>query len=1035
MRKHVVVVFVDIVGSTSLGERLDPESLRHYLTRYFETVSAVLWRHGATVEKFIGDAVMAVFGVPIAREDDAARALAAAVELHQAATGISAELEHDHDVPLRVRVGICGGEVFVARHADGQYAVTGDVVNTAARLQGMADPSETLVGGTIPQLVGPGGPLRPVEPLLLRGKEKPVPVWRVAPTAGVNTDQPGCSTSHVGRDEEMADLRRVAGRVIDRQDSWLVTVIGSAGIGKSRLVAEFLGECKWARILEGNCPPGLGSTFWPLAQVLAQLGDDWKAELTMLCADAREAALIGDRLGTAVGYGDYSTTSLDDITWAARRLLELLSWDRPLVVIWEDLHWADAMFIDFLDRLAVQLTSVPVLMICVSRPELLERFPMWGGGRANAVSVRLTSLSPAATNELAAELVGAVVGHGYADGTVVGAGFDRLARLSEGNPLILRQIMELSDGERSTLDNTGMHGLDPGRSVPITVQTLFEARLDRLGPADRLVCECAAVMGREFWADAARMMAGRSGVPDREWQETLDRFERLDVFRPTRLKNHGQPTHGFTHALLMETAYRNIPKRQRSNWHADVAGWLSGSHGLGRGQRSELVAFHRERAHALFVEVSRDRQEADVLAEAAATAAIEASTQCLARSDLIAAADVLGRAQRLLPAGDHRHVATCRTLVDTLCSLGQLDRAIDAVSLADTAMAGSDVWRALAPLPAAAIALHRDPTASTAAVADDVAVRALAALEGRLEPGGLLWAYELQAVAHGQNQKFGQAELAIRLACEQAKRAGDPWTERRLRCGLGEVAFWGPTPVPEAQQVCESVLPYVEADFSMTAGVLALLGGLAALAADASTANTLLGRVGRITDELQLPVARARLTQFSGLAAALAGDTERATAEYLSGADGMEPGAGAGLVLLAARALLDSGSPSRANDLLVARAVRVEPLRSDTPYFRALRGGLAGRLAASSGASGRALAWARMAVAASASVDNPRLHGDALLDLADVLRRLGDQPAADEYAARAVDRFYAKGARRCVELAVARFPGALPTKVEHGDEF
>jgi class 3 adenylate cyclase len=984
VRKHVVVMFIDIVGSTALGERLDPESLRGQLERYFETVSAVLWRCGATVEKFIGDAVMAMFGVPVAREDDASRALRAAEQVHAAVGELTAG--------LRVRIGVNGGEVFVARHADGQFAVTGDVVNVAARLEQAAAPGETLVGGTVPHLAGPTAPLVPGEPLLVRGKSAPLPVWRLR-TGVADPGRPPMSIPMVGRTEELADLRRIADRVVQDRDSWLVTVLGSAGVGKSRLVAEFVGGLDGPRVFEGHCPSyASGGAFRPLAQVLEQLGEDWRTQVGMLIGGA-EAALVTDRLATAIGRaGD--GTSLPDIVWAARQLVQALSRDRPLVLVWEDLQWAESTFVEFLDRLSAGLYSVPVLMVCLGRPDLLEQHPGWGGGRSRSMSMELRPLPAPALYELADALVGAVTAH-----STTAPDLTRMVDLSEGNPLIFLQMVE------------DVAAGSPVAPVPVTVQMLFQARLDRLDPADRQFCACASVLGREFWPEAVRFAAGVPGDV-----ETLDRLVRLRVLQPTQACNAGRPSHRFTHALLMETAYRASPKSERSRWHERVARWLASAPDLSEGERGELVAYHLERAHALRSELDGTDPG---LAVRAGEAALLAADQCLARSDLPAATRHLENAQRLLPTGDVRHRRIAYRLVEGLLTAGRPDGATAALDRADTALAGDPVWRILAPVTRAGLALHLD--AGARQDAHRVARCAIVELSGDLAaPDALLWAHELAALAAGTNLQLVAAERSVRTALGYARAAGDRYAERRLLCGVAELAFWGPTPLPEARSLCWTVLPTVRADLQLTAPVLGLLAGVAATTGHDDAARALISRVWRITADLDLPRTAAMLRQFSGLIAWCAGDHEAAAAEYRTGAAGLadqDPVAPATLTVLAARALLDGGRPDAAAHLF---GWGDEPVPAfDAPYYQGMWYGLAARLAAADGTGRRARRWAAASVRAAASAQMPLAYGDALLDLALVHRRLGEAERSHGAFAASIRQYERKGATRHAERARA----------------
>ena len=692
-----------------------------------------------------------------------------------------------------------------------------------------------MVGGTVAQLAAASTPLVAVEPIAVRGKSTAVPVWRLDPSAPA-LRSPAPRAALVGRDDDLADLVRMADRVVRRRDSCLLTVLGSAGIGKSRLVSDFASGLDGWRTLEGSCPSYTsGATFWPLAQMLEQLGEDWPAQVSMLLGGDRDAPLIGDRLATAVGASD-DVTSLDDIVWAVRRLVEALAIDRPVLLVFEDLHWAEPTFIEFIDRLSARLRNVPALIVCLSRPELLEAYPMWGGGRSFSTTMELGALASDSVRQLIGELTADVVGHAHSALAEWEPEVDRLIAVSEGNPLVVQQLLRFGA---------------TGQDMPVSLKTLFEARLDQLDPADRVFCECAAVMGREFWAAAVRTASDLNDMTDGDWQATLQRLERLDILQPTRARNGGRPGHRFTHTLLMETIYGATPKSLRSRSHGRVASWLSSAPGLGAGERSELVAFHLERAHSLLSEISREDAQAPVLAAAAGEAAALASAHCLARSDLPAAVRMLTQAQRLLPVADKRHYDVARWLFDCLMSMGSTQDAAGALDRTDELLRDDPVWALLGPVPRAALGLRREQV--TRADAHEVARRLISGLAADSVPGALFWAYELEALAFSAGMQMSAAERSAHMALGYARAAGDRRAESRLLCGLCEMAFWGHTPVAEARALCQSSLALIESDLQLTAPVLAMLAALHAMEGDHTTAGDLLRRSHEITVDLELP--------------------------------------------------------------------------------------------------------------------------------------------------------------------------------------
>ncbi len=998
VRKHVIVCFVDIVGSTSLGEQLDPESLRAYLRRYFDTVSGVLVRHGASIEKFIGDAVMAVFGVPVAREDDAARAIRAATELHKAVADISNDLASDYGMSLKIRVGINGGEVFVSRHPDGQISVTGDAVNIASRLEHAAGPSQTLVGGTVAALAGPDAQLVPVEPIGVRGKSEPVKVWRLDTTALVK--RPALRASMIGRELESADLHRIADRVARRGESWLVTILGVVGVGKSRLVSEFVAERDDYVVFEASCLEfSSGGTFSPVMQLLGQLDGDWRQHVTSLLGSGRDGPQVIERLATAVG-DSARQTGLADIAWAARRLIEELSREQPTIFIWEDLHWAEPMFIDFLELLFMRLKSMPVLMLCVSRPELLAASKAWGGGRGRVMTMELQPLSSDEVRDLVDELA-AVVGHG---GPATGvADLDRLAAVSEGNPLILTRMLEFTSA-------------DPG--LPVVVQTLFEAQLDRLEPTDRLFCQSAAAVGREFWVDAAIFSADRPDISPAQWQESVTRLLRSDVLQTTRARNAGRPAYRFTQAQLMETVYRATPKSQRSALHNRIAIWLESAAYLSDGERAELIAYHLDRAYGLLLEIAPHDSDGSLLGIRAGEAAITASAPCLARSDLPSAIRMLARAQRLLPNGDRRHYEVARKLFDCWTAAGGFDEAALMLDRADEALAGEQLWSLLRPVTRAAIEIRTDPASKHAAAR--VAEDAIGKLSEQVAPDALIWAHELAALACVANGQFAAAERSVRAALECARALDDGRTERRMLCGLCELAFWGSASVSQGWAQCESLLPLVESDLRLTAPVTAIMAALAAVQGRHDISADLMAQARQMTTDLGLPGIWASLGQYRGLSLVVAGRPADAITELAAAAAEFPPGEPMALTLsaMSARAALLAGDPATAAAAIGWPEGKAEPSAAgEDPHLRALWNGVAARLTALDGDLATAMSLASVAVAATAGTGNAWSSADALVDQAWVHGHANDAVTARQSLDAACHQFASKGADRCTQLA------------------
>ncbi|MDX6508276.1 MAG: hypothetical protein QOG81_28, partial [Gaiellaceae bacterium] len=420
-RKTVTVVFCDVSGSTALGERLDPESLRRVMARYFESMRDVVERHGGSVEKFIGDAVMAVFGVPVLHEDDALRAVRAASEMREAVTELNEELERDYATTLALRIGVNTGEVVIGTE---ERLATGDAVNVAARLEQAAAPGEIWIGHETLRLVRDAVETEPLPPLALKGKAETLAAFRLvsvraeAPAFERHLDAP-----MVGRDRQLKLVTDAFGNCVSEQACGLFTILGPAGVGKSRITEEFLGAVD-ARVVRGRCLSyGEGISYWPVVEVVKQLlGDEPERRLLELVPNELAAPALGALLGS-----ETATTSPDEIAWTVRKLLEATATERPLVVAFDDIHWGEPTFLDLIEHVADLSRNAPILLLCTARPELLDVRPGWSGGKLNATTVLLEPLSGPETDELISELLGSAQ---LADDLRA-----KIREAAEGNPL------------------------------------------------------------------------------------------------------------------------------------------------------------------------------------------------------------------------------------------------------------------------------------------------------------------------------------------------------------------------------------------------------------------------------------------------------------------------------------------------------------------------------------------------------------------------------------------------------------------------
>ena len=481
-RRTVTVLFSDIVGSTALGELLDPEAVHIVVSSYFDAMRAVIERHGGTVEKFIGDAIMAVFGLPTVHEDDALRAVRAALEMQATLAALNVRLSAERGVTIMTRTGLNTGEVLAGDPSARQTLVTGDAVNTAARLEQAAGAGEIVLGMATWRLVRDVVTVESIPAIEAKGKAEPLPAVRLLSVHRGATRPDRTAAPLVGRDGDLEHLRIWFERVAAKRRPALVTVIGPAGVGKSRLVAEFVaGLDDRATVLKGRCLSyGDGITYWPLREVLhaaAGIRDDDSpeeggAKLARLLRDDVDRPLLAARLASAIGLSAASFPQ-DELFWAVRRTLEDLAAERPLVLVLEDIHWAEPTLLDLVEHVVDQASGAPILLVCPARPELVDTAAGWMADRANSTMIVLEGLPPGAMSQLLDSLPGGpdVPPHLR----------ERILATAEGNPLFVEEMVRMlvEDGIIGGEADGGARVLDEVR-VPPTIQALMAARIDRL---------------------------------------------------------------------------------------------------------------------------------------------------------------------------------------------------------------------------------------------------------------------------------------------------------------------------------------------------------------------------------------------------------------------------------------------------------------------------------------------------------------------------------------------------------------------------
>ena len=607
------VLFCDLVGFTAASERADPEDVRARIRPYHQRLREEIERYGGTVEKFVGDAVMAVFGAPVAHEDDAERAVRAGLTILDAIADLN---EADPELGLQVRVGVNTGEAVVvvdARPGQGEGIVTGDVVNTAARIQSVAPVNGVAVGEQTYRATSQVFEYEPLARVSVKGKAESLALWRAGRARSrFGTDITRQHTTPlVGRDLEKPLLIGTFERSAQQRSVQLVTIVGEPGVGKSRLVGELLAyiEAKpeLTRWRQGRCLPyGEGITFWALGEIVkAEAGilESDSAEIAaakleaVVSPDERERPWLLQRLAPLVGAESASPAERQELFTAWRRFLEALAAGRPTVLVFEDLHWADEALLAFLEHTAEWAEGVPLLLLCTARPELYEQHPRWAGGMRNATTINLAPLSDAETSQLVSAL---------ATTTVLSLELERaILERAGGNPLYAEEFVRLLQ-ER---------GLAPGETaLPDNLQALIAARLDTLASERKSLLQDAAVLGKVFWAGALQEMGGREPA---EVEQVMHELARQELVRPARTSSiDGESEYSFWHVLVRDVAYSQIPRAERARRHRAAAAWIERKAGERIEDLAEVLAHHYLQALEL-AEAAGDTEQAGELASPA----------------------------------------------------------------------------------------------------------------------------------------------------------------------------------------------------------------------------------------------------------------------------------------------------------------------------------------------------------------------------------------------------------------------------------
>ncbi|GGS44154.1 adenylate/guanylate cyclase domain-containing protein [Actinokineospora fastidiosa] len=953
-RKVVSVVFCDLAGSTEMSGALDPELLRTVLLRYYELMSGVIAANGGVVEKFIGDAVMAVFGLTETREDDARRALVAALGMTEAAAGFDAELRRDHGVRLRVRIGVHTGEVVALPDpGERQAFVSGEVVNIAARLEQAAGPGEVLVSAAARSAAGAVTVADPRR-VSLKGVAEPVEVFRLVDVPPADPERTRrFDVPFIGREADLAALDAAWRRVVDEGAARLLTLVGEPGIGKTRLVAEWLRRDTGSVVI-GRCRPvGDGGTLTALAECVAPLVYEVErvASVEPALALLRRGLL---RDGTPA-------PSLDATAAAVARLLAAVAGTRPVLLVIDDCQWAQPSLVAVLDRLLAGLGALPVLLVCVARPDLLDAFPDWETTWPSAETAVVGRLSAPDSARLAAH---------FADvSTHDTATTEWIVAQAGGNPLYLEQLVAAVEHDDATAGG-----------LPLSLQALVAARIDRLGDAERSTLRLGAVVDPDGDGFAAADLAALADGGDHD--RALRELVRRKLVEPV-----ADGRYRIANGITSQVAYRGLTKRRRGELHERYA-----EHLAARAASDALIGTHLAQAHRYQSAVGLP---ADTLRSRAFGHLDRAGAEALRRVDLPWALTLLEQAADLTTAGDPGRPECLQRLGEVHLTLGRHEQAREAFT---TAAAEAD-----RPVTAAHARLHLAMLRQDMAELDRVAAEEFDVFHAHGDDLGLSRVRCVLARSHQRRGEQGRALNVLEPALRHALAAA---ADREVANALGAIglSLWhGPLPAARATEQCRALL----AAHRDRGAVQATLGFALTMlhAIQARTAETAAALADAQEAMAAMSYAESRFFRplLGALVAAHGDDWDQARwqlREALSAASAVRADS------LVRQTRLELARVHLADDDTRAAAELVRGLAVDDCADLANLLGVAARVEPD---PGRATELARRAVATARRTDSPADHGRALLDLAHTHARLG-RPVPALSAARAAERrFAAKG--------------------------
>jgi class 3 adenylate cyclase/tetratricopeptide (TPR) repeat protein len=1028
-RKRITAIFCDVAGSVRTADVLGTDANDAIIDRYHEVVREVTSRHGGAVGAVVGDGVLIVFGVPTWYEDHAMRAVQAAYELRDALAEVSREVDGRHSLSFTVRMGIHTGEVLVGPDT-GPDGVRGEPPNVANRLQLAAKGSDVgenpiLLSQATLQLVRDAVEVDPVGPLKLEGVRQRVPAHRLV---GLRIDRGAPRRRRlidiplVGRKREVWLLKELYHRTVAEQTCHLVRVLGPGGVGKTRLVGEFWNEiADDARVLGAHCLPyGEGVTYWPLQVMVRQAADIAPTDppsaayekLRRLVGDEPGAARVTTGVAQMLGVGA-SAGNQTEIARAARRLLEILARERPLVIVIDDLHQAEATLLDAIEYIAEETRDTPVMLVCIAREELLERRRGWAGAKLNSFSL---GLSPLTTDEEKVH-IGHVLRYKQLDPPVhqrIAGMTDRIAELSEGFPLYAEEYVSMLEDLLAEGKDSALEGLP----APPTIDDLMNDRLFRLSPDERAVIQRAAVVGKQF--HVADVVALTPEHDQRSVELALELLARRELVQrdpepvPLLPAEESGESYKFRHVLMRESAYKAIAKQTRAELHERYATWLEAAASPERlPEFDELIGFHLAEAYQYRKELGSDSEEYRRLARKAGERLAAAGRRAYNRGNIQVSLKLLERAVGLLPEGHQARLDAALDLADALTEAGEFERA---VGVYEDVVAAAKAARQQALLMHARLGLldvwaFRDPERMLGGGSSEIqeAILQFVKLGDEL---GLAKARRLMAYVNFAVGRTGVAEKEARRAIELAQKHRLEYLESKARRLLCIILFWGPTPLSNVVHYAEETLGWARARniASLQAGALNVLGRAAAMRGDFERARQLNQRGRDISIDKGEVLTAAADSVALGLVELLANKPAAAEATLRESYEALEEMRGTGplanVAAMLARALIVQGNDEEAEQLTrICEEIAATSQLDSQIRWRALRAIILarrGKLAEAEDLAKEAVEWA-------GGCEQPDTQAEAYADLAQVLSLAGKREEATEVLERAIVLYRRKG--------------------------